>query len=163
MAFQNLRPNNTLYILKKDQLPVLEIGKVTNISLPVPKYNNNMYNQEMIIDITADINGNSINFQKISANSDIADFGNNVVIACNKDVMNSEIYSLKQKSQDIINSISLHENIIKNCDQILEQLNPEIIEKQRQEKENQALREELNALKEMFKEFMNSKSYGNNN
>lgn len=34
------------------------------------------------------------------------------------------------------------------------QLNPEIQERQRQEAENKALREEVNSLKEMFKEFM---------
>jgi hypothetical protein len=34
-------------------------------------------------------------------------------------------------------------------------LNPEIAEKQRQEQENKALREEINSLKEMFSEFIN--------
>lgn len=46
-------------------------------------------------------------------------------------------------------------------------LNPEIIEKQRQEQENKALREEINSLKEMFKEFINTslkqEKHGNNN
>ena len=60
MAFQNLRNSNQLFILHKDSVPTLEIGKVTNVSVPVPKYGNpGMYNQEMIVDITADINGTS--------------------------------------------------------------------------------------------------------
>ena len=50
----------------------------------------------------------------------------------------------------------LHKDIIKGCDEILMQLNPEIQERQRQEAENKALREEVNSLKEMFKEFMKS-------
>lgn len=57
--------------------------------------------------------------------------------------------------------------IPKGCDEILQQLNPEIIEKQRQEQENKALREEINSLKEMFKEFINTslkqEKHGNNN
>lgn len=65
-----------------------------------------------------------------------------------------------------INDI-LHQSIIKGCDEILQQLNPEIIEKQRQEQENKALREEINSLKEMFKEFINTslkqEKHGNNN
>lgn len=64
-------------------------------------------------------------------------------------------------SLDIINSIETHQSIIKGCDEILQQLNPEIIEKQRQEQENKALREE------MFKEFINTslkqEKHGNNN
>lgn len=121
----------------------------------------------MIVDITADINGTSTSFQKLPAIGDIADFGNNVVVSCNKEAMNSEITSMKQRSMDIINSIETHQNIIKGCDEILQQLNPEIVEKQRQEQENKALREEINSLKEMFREFikssLKSEQHGNDN
>lgn len=155
MAFQNLRNGNQLFILHKDPIPTLELGKINNVSLPIPKYGNNgIYNQEMVVDISADINGTSTNFQKLPAMGDIADFGNNMVVSCNKDAMNSEVVSMKQKSQDIINSIEQHQNIINGCDEILKILNPEIIEKQKQEEENKALREEINSLKVMFKEFM---------
>ena len=157
MAFSNLRNSNQLFILHKDSVPTLEIGKVINVSPPIPKYGNTgMYNPEMIIDITADVNGTSTNFHKLPANGEIADFGNNIVISCNKEAMSSEINSMKQRSTDIVNSIQLHKDIIKGCDDIMSQLNPEIKEKQRQEEENRALREEVNSLKEMFKEFMKS-------
>ena len=66
-------------------------------------------------------------------------------------------------SLDIINSVEQHKNIIKGCDEILTKLNPEILEKQRQEEENKALREELNSLKDMFKEFLKQNKNGNNN
>ena len=159
MAFQNLRNSNQLFILHKDSIPTLELGKVTNVSVPVPKYGNTgIYNQEMVVDITADINGTSTNFQKLPATGEIADFGNNMVVSCNKEAMNSEITSMKQRSQDIINSIQEHQNIIKGCDEILKILNPEIVEKQRQEEENRALREEINSLKIMVKEFMSKLS-----
>lgn len=168
MAFQNLRTSNQLFILHKDSVPTLEIGKVTNISIPVPKYGNpGMYNQEMLVDITAEVNGTPTNFQKLPAMGDIADFGNNIVVSCNKGAMNSEVSSMKQRSLDIINSIETHQDIIKGCDEILSKLNPEIIEKQRQEQENKALREEINSLKEMFKEFINTslkkEKHGNDN
>jgi hypothetical protein len=47
------------------------------------------------------------------------------VVATNKDVMNNEILSMKQKSLDIINSIEQHNKIILGCDEILSKLNPE--------------------------------------
>ena len=155
MAFQNLRNNHQIYILHKDVIPTLEIGKITNISLPVPKYGNTSMYNDLVLDITADIEGRPTNFQKIPANSEIADFGNSIVIAVSKEAMNSEVTSMKQKSLDILNSIEQHQGIIKGCDEILQVLNPEIAEKQRQEQENKALREEINSLKEMFSEFMN--------
>ena len=155
MAFQNLRNNHQIYILHKDAIPTLEIGKITNISVPIPKYGNTSMYNDLILDITADIDGRSTNFQKLPANSEIADFGNNIVVAVSKEAMNSEVTSMKQRSLDILNSIEQHQSIIKGCDEILHILNPEIAEKQRQEQENKALREEINSLKEMFSEFMN--------
>lgn len=157
MTFANLRSNNQLFILHKDSVPSLQIGKVVSASFPVPKYTNpGIYNPEMVLDITAELNGSTTNFQKLPANGEIADFGNNMVIACTKDAMSNEVKAIKQRSQDIVNSLGLHENIIKGCDEVLLQLNPEIKEKQRQEEESKALREEVNSLKEMFKEFMKS-------
>ena len=155
MAFQNLRNNHQIYILHKDANPTLEIGKITNISVPVPKYGNTSMYNDLVLDITAEVDGKTTNFQKIPANSEIADFGNSVVIATTKQAMNSEVMSMKQRSLDILNSVEQHQGIIQGCDEILQILNPEIAEKQRQEQENKALREEINSLKEMFSEFMN--------
>ena len=155
MAFQNLRNNHQIYILKKDAVPTLEIGKVTIVSAPVPKYGNTSMYNDLIIDVTADVDGKTTSFQKIPANSEIADFGNNIVIATSKEAMNNEVVSMKQRSLDILNSVEQHQSIIKGCDEILQMLNPEIAEKQRQEQENKALREEINSLKEMFSEFIN--------
>ena len=155
MAFQNLRNNHQIYILNKDTIPTLNIGKVTFVSVPVPKYGNNSMYNDLVLDITADVDGKINNFQKIPAASEIADFGNNIVITTTKDAMNSEVMSMKQKSLDILNSVEQHQSIIKGCDDILKILNPEIVEKQRQEEENKALREEINSLKEMFSEFLN--------
>ena len=155
MAFQNLRNNHQIYILHKDVIPTLEIGKITNVSVPVPKYGNTSMYNDLVLDITADIDGKPTNFQKLPANSEIADFGNSLVVAVSKEAMNSEVVSMKQRSLDILSSIEQHQSIIQGCDEILQILNPEIAEKQRQEQENKALREEINSLKEMFSEFMN--------
>ena len=155
MAFQNLRNNHQIYILHKDVIPTLEIGKITNVSVPVPKYGNTSMYNDLVLDITADIDGKPTNFQKLPANSEIADFGNSLVVAVSKEAMNSEVASMKQRSLDILNSIEQHRSVIDGCDEILKVLNPEIAEKQRQEQENKALREEINSLKEMFSEFIN--------
>ena len=155
MAFQNLRNNHQIYILHKDAIPTLEMGKITSISVPVPKYGNTSMYNDLVLDITVDVDGKPTNFQKLPANGEIADFGNNVVIATTKQAMSSEVMSMKQRSLDILNSIEQHQSIIQGCDEILQVLNPEIAEKQRQEQENKALREQINSLKEMFSEFMN--------
>ena len=154
MAFQNLRNNHQIYILHKDAVPTLEIGKVTFVSVPVPKYGNTSMYNDLVLDITVEVDGKSTNLQKLPASGEIADFGNNVVVATSKEAMNNELISMKQRSLDIINSVEQHQGIILGCDEILQKLNPEIAEKQRQEQENKQLREEINSLKEMFQEFL---------
>mgnify|MGYP007054435005 CR=1 FL=1 len=59
MAFSNLRNGNTIYVLHKENTPILELGKI--ISVSQPKYNN-MYNPEMVVDISATVNGQNVNF-----------------------------------------------------------------------------------------------------
>ena len=91
--FQSLRPNNQLYILYKDG-PKLETGTVLSVSAPSPKYPMQpMFGQpqEMVVDIIAKVNNQDITYQKIPANLDGADFGNNgIVLLDNRDALNSE-------------------------------------------------------------------------
>ena len=89
MAFQNLRNNHQIYILHKDANPILEIGKITNVSIPVPKYGNTSMYNDLVLDITADVEGKVTNFQKLPANGEIADFGNNIVVAVSKYAMSN--------------------------------------------------------------------------
>jgi uncharacterized coiled-coil protein SlyX len=147
--FQSLRPNNQLFIFRKDK-PELAVGSVVSVSTPMPKYQMQPAfgpHQEMVVDIVAKVNNEDITYQKIPATADIADFGNNsVVISDNREAMNSEILSFKKKSNDIINSIDYHKEIVVSCDKILAELNPEIAEKQAQQKEIDALRDQVSEM-----------------
>ena len=145
MAFNNLRAGNTVYVLHKD-VPSIEIGKITNVSIPVPKYGNGL---DMVIDLTTETS----HYQRLPANTDIADLGNSMVISCSKDAIINEIDYMKQTSLSIINSVEHHQNIVNSCEQMFKQLNPEIAE---QEEEKRQLRQEINQLKDMVKELLSS-------
>lgn len=147
--FQSLRPNNQVFILHKDRA-VLETGSVVSVSTPMPKYPvQPMFGQpqEMVVDIVVKVNNQDITYQKIPANLDIADFNNsNIVLSDNREAMNSEISSLKQKSIAIINSIDFHKEMISNCDKILSELNPEFAEKQQQQLEINSLKTQMGEM-----------------
>mgnify|MGYP003506963077 FL=1 len=144
--FQSVRPNSQIYIFHKGDTPRIEVGFVTAQPVIRPKYQVPPafgQPQEMVVDISAKVNGQTINYNGLPANLDIADSlsnGESIVISDNKEAMNAEILSLKQKSLDIINSVEFHKNLANNCDKILSELNPEFAEKQAQ-------REELDSLK----------------
>lgn len=156
--FQNLRPNNTVYILKKDNRPFMEIGSVVSVSTPTPKYQMPPVfgqQQEMIVDVVVKVNNQDITYQKLPANADIADFGNTgVVISDSREAMNAEVLSLKSKSIDTINSIDFHKGVIEGCDQILSGLNPEYAERQQQQAEIAELKNQITELMKMNKELI---------
>lgn len=155
--FQSLRPNNQLYILRKEK-PSLEIGSVISVSIPVPKYQMQPafgQPQEMVVDIVAKVNNQDITYQKIPATLDIADFGSGgIVLSDNREAMNAEILSLKKKSADIIDSVDYHKEVISNCEAILSDLNPEFAEKQEQKKELDALKLQMQEMSKNINSLM---------
>lgn len=155
--FQSLRPNNQVFILHKDRA-ILETGSVVSVSTPMPKYPVQPIfgqPQEMVVDIVVKVNNQDITYQKIPANLDIADFNNsNIVLSDNREAMNSEIASLKQKSIAIINSIDFHKEMISNCDKILSELNPEFAEKQQQQLEINSLKTQMGEMAKSITELM---------
>ena len=156
--FQSLRPNNQLYILRKDT-PILEIGTVISVSMPTPKYQMQPVfgQQEMVVDIVVKVNNEDITYQKVPATLDIADFGNNgVVISDSRDAMNSEILSLKKRNEDIVNNIDKNKEVISNCEKILLELNPELAEKQAQQQEINNLRQQMNDMSKTMEGLMES-------
>lgn len=156
--FQSLRPNNQIYILSKGDSPELQIGSVVSVGMPMPKYKiPPVYGQpqEMVVDICVNVNGQDVNYQKLPASVDIADFGTGgVVIADNREAMNAEVLSLKNKSVETVNSIDRHKSIIKACDEILAGLNPEYAERKQQQTEINDLKSQVSELMRMNRELM---------
>lgn len=157
--FSNLRPNSQLYILHKDATPYIEIGQVVSVSQPVPRYqtNNFMAPQELVVDVVVNVNGNNITLQKLPANLDVADQGSingSLFISTSKESMNNEVTSLKQKSQEIINSIDYHKKVIQDCEILLQRLNPEFAEQKQQKQEIDNLKAQVSEMMNGMKELM---------
>jgi len=156
--FQNLRQGNQIYILNKTGKPVLETGIVVSVSTPMPKYQVPPVfgqPQEMTVDLIVKVGGQDVNYQRIPASSDIADFGTTgIVLSDNKEAMNAEVVSLKNKSVDAINSVDFHRDIVSGCDKILEVLNPEFAERQQQQMEINTLKDQMRELMELNKSLL---------
>lgn len=157
--FQSLRQNSQIYIFHKDK-PFLEIGQITNVTPPKPKYPvppTFGQAQEMVVDITAKVNDLFVNYTGLPAQQEIADsYSNNecIVISDNKEAMNAEILNFKQKSVDIINSVDKHTSIIEQCESILKELNPEFAEKEKQKLEIDNLKSQMTIMAQNMQELM---------
>ena len=162
--FQSIRPNSQLYIFHKGENPRLEVGQVINTPITKPKYQvppTFGQPQEMVVDLSVKINGQTFNYSGIPANLDIADSfsnGENIVISDSREAMNAEILSIKQKSVDAINSVDFHRNMISKCDSILSDLNPEFAEKQAQRVEIEELKTQVSDMATLLKELKEANS-----
>ena len=157
--FSNLRSGSQVYILHKDATPYIEVGQVVSVSQPIPRYqtNNFMAPQELVVDVVVSINGNNITLQKLPASLDVADQGNvngSLFISTSRESMNTEITSLRQKSQDIINSIDYHKKVVQDCEILLQRLNPEFAEQKQQKQEIDNLKAQISEMMNGMKELM---------
>ena len=136
----------------------MQMGSVVSVGMPMPKYKiPPVYGQpqEMVVDICVNVNGQDVNYQKLPASADIADFGTGgVVIADSREAMNAEVVSLKNKSVETVNSIDRHKSIIKACDEILAGLNPRYAERKQQQTEINDLKSQVSELMRMNRELM---------
>jgi hypothetical protein len=160
--FQSVRPNSQIFILHKCDNPYVENGVVTTQPLIKPKYQIPAtfgQPQEMVVDISVKVNEKNVTYTSLPAQLDISDSysnGENIVVSDNKEAINSEVLSLKQKSIDIINSKDYHENLITCYDRILSDLNPELAEKKAQKEEIETLKNQMTDMSKNIEELMSA-------
>lgn len=170
--FGQLRINNPLFVLTKQGSPSLEIGTVVSVTAPMPQLSSIGQPTMYTVDVTARINDQNITYQKLPANMDVADFaGNgNVVVACSRESMNSELQAMRQRSVDVVKSVDYHNGMIQAIDKIIQDLNPEEAEKIALQKEVTDLKgqmfqmsQSVNALLEQNKQLMEQIKNDRNN
>ena len=92
--FSNLSQNSIFYVLDLQSTPKILSGPIERISMPRPRYNTFNPAMEMVVDITATINGEKREFKGVP-NGSIANFGNDAfVLAENREALNSYINSM---------------------------------------------------------------------
>ena len=150
--FQSLRTNQQFYILSKGVNPKLDIGTVTQVSaqqVKFPTVPSGLGHPEYVVDIAVNVNGTTQQFQRLPANKEIADFGDgygNIVVSMSREAMNNEITTLKNQSEEHIRRVDEEKQKIIAYESILQQLNPEYAEKQRQEAEIENLKNQVTAM-----------------
>lgn len=128
--FSTLMPGSILYgIDTRDSLKYFAapVEKVTPPRQNISSTNISQFPQ-MVVDITANINGTLQEFKQVPSNTSIADFGqNSVVLADSRESLTAYITSKRQQSIKIIESENHHKNLVKQYDKVLKEMNPNSI------------------------------------
>ena len=150
--FKQLRQHSQIYILHKGDNYNVEVGFVNSVSAPYPKFTTPPVfgtQQELLVDITVLLNGQTVNFTRLGADTDIAEsYSNNeyITITTSKEALNAELNNIKQKSIDIINSVEANKKTINECEKVLKALNPEYAERENQANEIKEINQRVDGI-----------------
>ena len=148
--FSNLSQNSILYVLDLQSTPKILSGPIERISMPRPRYNTFNPAMEMVVDITATINGEKREFKGVP-NGAIANFGNDAfVLAENREALNSYINSMLQNSRSVLESVEKHKKLIENYEEALVELNPEQKANKEKDLAIQSLQSQVAELKDII-------------
>lgn len=136
--FSVLRPENVFYILRKNRVPVLSVGRVVKVSNPMPKYNTSFQTTiggfETVVDVLVNVDGVESEFKQLPSNKSIFDYeGGTVIVSDDKNAINSEVESLLHYSQTILDNVDYHKKVVESCSSILTELNPQIAKERKHE------------------------------
>lgn len=151
MPFRSLRANAGLYILHKEGVPRLEKGSVSFVSSPVPQWDGkSQYGMPSeFVDVSATVGGQPVSFQHLPAWAEIAD-ASGVVVSCSREAISAEIAAIQRAKRDILANRENDERVVEACASILADINPEMAETARRDKETEQLRAELREVKELL-------------
>lgn len=127
--FQNLQPNDTIYIIDKNKVPCLKIGQVLTKSTPMPvnqTQTNGLLmglNQAMELTIRANVDGSEGDFPHLLTTEATHDYGNMVVTDTRESAL-SEIDKIRMKAQGELDRKELNEQTIESCEEMSKTLNP---------------------------------------
>lgn len=149
--FSGLRQNSIFYVLDKGENPTLRIAQVVSVSNPQTKYPNfnGGYNPtplETTVDVKVRFQDNTeMTFQQLPSAATIAN-DKQMVVSENKDAMSAEIESMHRQSQAILESIDYHRKVVKACEVMLSQINPQIAKEKEQSEKINALEGRVNGI-----------------
>lgn len=136
--FSALNQGSLVYILDKTNNLKLKVGEVVGVSQP--KFNNTGFNtqnnNQTFVDIKIKIDGNVNEFNSIPSTYSLVSYNNgHIIISETKQGLQTEVETILQNSKQILDNIETYKNNIKECEDILKELNPQFAkDKERDDK-----------------------------
>lgn len=156
--FQGLRTNSLFYVLDKGENPSLRIGQVVSVSNPqtrYPSFNNGFTPQPMetVVDVRVKLGDEEADFKQLPANGQIAN-DKNLVVSDSKEAMSAEVDAMLRQSKAILESVDYHERVVKSCEGMLLQLNPQIAKDREQSEKISKLEGKVSGVEDKVDKMM---------
>lgn len=139
--FSALQQGSIIYILEKSNSPILRTGQV--VSITQPTFNNSFLATN--VDINVKSGDQDMSFKNVPSNQSVFRY-DNAIIAETKELMSQEVENMLQNSRNIVNSVTYHNDVIKQCESILKELNPRFAKEQERDEDINNLKNKIGGI-----------------
>lgn len=151
--FQGLSQGAMITVLYKN-VPRVADGRVLSVNTHMPTYNPQQPMAMMngpVTDITVQIGNDTVPFVGLPANGVIANFQDKgIFLSTDKSAVVREVEAMANASRQILESVPAQQKMVKDCEALLVELNPERKKEAQQAEEMNAMRGELAELKKLL-------------
>jgi len=135
-------------------VPRVADGRVLSVNTHMPTYNPQQPMAMMngpVTDITVQIGNDTVPFVGLPANGVIANFQDKgIFLSTDKSAIVREVEAMANASRQILESVPAQQKMVKDCEALLVELNPERKKEAQQAEEMNAMRGELAELKKLL-------------
>ena len=147
MTFKDIKENNVVYILDKNNLQVIK-AKVKNSPIPkidMNKPNLGLSNSSLVVDLDLEINGKVTQYT-IPESLEVTYTSTGLVLATESSKLIPEVEAMAKEAKDTIDKEAYFKKVLEKSSSLLAELNPQLKERQETDRRLNLLEDKLSKV-----------------
>lgn len=159
MLFKDLKSGFPIYMYDNSTIEYKQ-AKVLDVSLPHIDTNNKYSSMAaMVVDVTVDIDGNKYTYT-FKDNTETG-YANSKIISTDKQNIIREIEASKVQSEEALQKVDYHKNIVDKCTVLLSEMDPSVKEKKQIDDRFNKLESYMSSIDAMLNKLLNTQNHDN--
>ena len=147
MTFKDIKENNVVYILDKNNLQVIK-AKVKNSPIPkidMNKPNLGLSNSSLVVDLDLEINGKVTQYT-IPESLEVTYTSTGLVLSTESSKLISEVEAMAKEANDTLAKEAYFKKVLEKSSSLLAELNPQLKERQETDRRLNLLEDKLSKV-----------------
>ena len=147
MTFKDIKENNVVYILDKNNLHVIK-SKVKNSPIPkidINKPNLGLSNSSLVVDLDLEINGKVTQYT-IPESLEVTYTSTGLVLATESSKLIPEVEAMAKEAKDTLAKEAYFKKVLEKSSTLLAELNPQLKERQETDRRLNLLEDKLSKV-----------------